>query len=158
MFVWRACNVCLVLAVCLLGCGGIEGVSQSKALALAEDFGNAIVARDWEGLAALHASTSGVTAEALATEFGGYANTIGEITDVSNSGIDEIESAAKAQLVSANGLATSAESIRCIGRVIVGNGPEPNSPAFEGVRIELIIGEESDRYVVLAIASTTIVD
>ena len=152
---WLAC---LAVSACLAGCGGIEGVSQSKALALVDDFGTAVVAQNWEGLAALHASTSGVTADALAAEFGGYANMIGGFTDVTDTGIDEIEGAAKSELVTSVGLTTSAESIRCIGRVIVGNGPESNSPAFEGVRVELIIGEENDRYVVLTISSATVID
>lgn len=149
---------CLVVAICLAGCGGIEGVSQNKALALVDEFGKAIVAQDWEGLAALHASTSGVTADALAAEFSGYANMIGGFTDVTNTGIDEIGSAAKSQLVSSVGLTTSAESIRCIGRVIVGNGPDSNSPAFEGIRVELIIGEEDGRYIVLTISNSTVID
>ncbi|MBL7646855.1 MAG: hypothetical protein JNK74_11770 [Candidatus Hydrogenedentes bacterium] len=149
---------CLTVSIHLAGCGGIEGVSQSKALALLDDFGRAVVAQDWEGLAALHASTSGVTAEALAAEFGGYSNMIGSITDVTSTGIDEIEGAAKSELVSSLGLASSADSIRCIGRVIVGNGPESKSPAFEGVRVEVIIGEENGRYVVLTISSASVID
>lgn len=158
MVKWSTLSAILVMTLTLAGCGGIEGVSQSKALALLDSAGKAIMSEDWAALAALHAPSSGATADTLAAQLGGYGATIGGITNVNETTIEEIEGPAKADLANTANLGASSDSIRCIGQIVLGNGPEPNSPAYEGVRVNTIIGEENGQYVILTISSVTLID
>lgn len=158
MVKWSAVSAMLAMTLTLVGCGGIEGVSQSKALALLDSAGKAIMGEDWAALASLHPANSGITAEALAAQLGGYGATIGGFTNVNETTIEEIEGPAKAELANTANLGASAEAIRCIGQIVLGNGPEPNAPAYEGVRVNTIIGEENGQYVILAISSVTLID
>lgn len=158
MFSYRIWMGVLLSVACLAGCGGVPGVSQSQATGLLEDAGRAIVNQDWAALAALCASSSGATAESVAGQIGGFAATVGTLTDVTSTSIEEANDAVKSELINNGQIAVSKDAIRCLGSIVVGNGPAANSPAFEAIRVDTVIGEEGGAYKILTILNVVVVD
>ena len=153
----------IVLALAALagiGCGGStepenNQVIERRVSDLMENAGRAIIDKNWQTLASLHSSESDATAESLEALFTSILADKAPLTEVVATTWQRGSQAEFQEWVASGHMHTPLESLLGRANVILGNGTDPNVPAFDGIVIDTFVGEEDGQYLLLGISSIT---